>query len=128
MLVSRDPAAVKRGWMLRLGAAVWPSLVALVGAAALVRTRSVNSNAIAQENTAVGAYVAAVQALPLDPVNDADMARVAPVLDLARNLPFGAQMPASQTQWFPGLSQTGKLGAGANQNYAVRWTTSYCRG
>ena len=117
MLVSRDPAAVKRGWMLRLGAAGLAGLVALVGAAALIQTRSVNSSAIAQENAAVAAYVAAVKALPLDPVNDADLAKVAPVLDMARNLPFGAQVPATQTQWFPGLSQTGKLGAGAGQIY-----------
>ncbi|MGA3001262.1 MAG: type VI secretion system membrane subunit TssM [Acetobacteraceae bacterium] len=118
MLVSRDPAAVKRGWMLRLGAAGLAALIALVGAAALIQTRSVNSSAIAQENAAVSQYVAAVQALPLDPVNDADLAKVVPVLDMARNLPFGAQVPATQTQWFPGLSQTGKLGAGANQIYA----------
>jgi type VI secretion system protein ImpL len=39
------------------------------------------------------------------------------VLDMARNLPYGAQMPATETQWFPGLSQTGKLGAGADQIY-----------
>jgi type VI secretion system protein ImpL len=117
MLVSRDPAAVKRSWMLRIGAASLAALVALIGAAALIQTRSVNTSAIAQENAAVGAYVSAVKALPLDPVNDADLARVAPVLDMARKLPFGAQVPASQTQWFPGLSQTGKLGAGADQIY-----------
>src|SRR3984957_20194300 len=117
MLVSRDPAAVKRGWMMRLGAAGLAALVALVGAAALIQTRSANRSAIARENSAVGAYVAAAKALPLDPVNDADLANVAPVLDMARNLPFGAQMPATQTQWFPGLSQTGKLGAGADQIY-----------
>jgi type VI secretion system protein ImpL len=117
MLVSRDPSAVKRNWMLRLGAAGLAVLVALVGAAALIQTRSVNNSAIAQENTAVSQYVAAVQALPLDPVNDADLAKVAPVLDMARNLPFGAQVPATQTQWFPGLSQTGKLGTGAGQIY-----------
>jgi type VI secretion system protein ImpL len=104
--------------MLRLGAAGLAALIALVGAAALIQTRSVNSSAIAQENAAVSQYVAAVQALPLDPVNDADLAKVVPVLDMARNLPFGAQVPATQTQWFPGLSQTGKLGAGANQIYA----------
>ena len=27
-------------------------------------------------------------------------------------------MPATETQWFPGLSQTGKLGTGADQIYA----------
>jgi type VI secretion system protein ImpL len=118
MLVSRDPSAVRRAWMLRLGAAGVAVLVALAGAAALIQTRSVNNDAIARENTAVGAYVAAVKALPLDPVNDADFGKVAPVLDMARALPFGAQVPAADRQWFPGLSQTGKLGAGADQIYA----------
>ncbi len=118
MLVSRDPAAVKRAWMMRLGAAGIAALVAIVGAAALIQTSIVNNNAIAKEDSAVAAYVAAAKALPLDPVNDANLAKVAPVLDMARALPFGAQMPATETQWFPGLSQTGKLGTGADQIYA----------
>ena len=118
MLVSRDPAAVKRAWMMRIGAASLAAIVALVGVGALLQTQSVNKSAIAQENAAVGAYVAAAKALPLDPVNDADLGKVAPVLDMARNLPFGAQVPATERQWFPGLSQTGKLGAGADQIYA----------
>jgi type VI secretion system protein ImpL len=118
MLVSRDPAAVKRAWMMRLGAAGIAALVAIVGAAALIQTSIVNNNAVARENAAVADYVAAAKALPLDPVNDANLAAVAPVLDKARALPFGAQMPATETQWFPGLSQTSKLGTGADQIYA----------
>jgi type VI secretion system protein ImpL len=118
MLVSRDPAAAKRAWMLRLGAAGVACLVALVGAAALIQTSMVNKAAISNEDTAVAAYVTAAKALPLNPVNDADFAKVAPVLDMARALPFGAQVPATETQWFPGLSQTGKLGTGADQIYA----------
>jgi type VI secretion system protein ImpL len=118
MLVSRDPAAVKRAWIVRLGAAGVACLVALVGAAALIQTDAVNNSAIARSDAAVAAYVAAVKALPLDPVNDADLSKVAPVLDMARALPFGAQVPATETQWFPGLSQTGKLGSGADQIYA----------
>ncbi len=51
MLVSRDPAAVKRAWMLRLGAAGLAALVALVGAAALIQTRSVE-----QERDRVGEH------------------------------------------------------------------------
>jgi type VI secretion system protein ImpL len=118
MLVSRDPAAVRRAWMLRLGAAGLACLVALVGAAALIQTSTVNKAAISQEDAAVGAYVTAAKELPLDPVNDANFEKVAPVLDMARALPFGAQVPATETQWFPGLSQVGKLGAGADQIYA----------
>ncbi len=117
MLVSRDPAAVRRNWMMRLGAAGVAALVALVCAGALVQTSMVNKSAIAREDAAVAAYVAAAKALPLDPVNEADLGKVAPVLDMARDLPLGARMPPTETQWFPGLSQTGKLGAGADQIY-----------
>src|SRR3984957_613632 len=117
MLVSRDPAAVKRAWLMRIGAASIAALVALVGAGALIQTSMVNKHAISSEDQAVAAYITAAKSLPLDPVNDDDLAKVAPVLDMARNLPYGAQMPATETQWFPGLSQTGKLGAGADQIY-----------
>ena len=118
MLVSRDPAAIKRAWMMRLGAAGLACLVAVVGVAALVQTSSVNNGAITKENKALDAYIAAVKTLPLDPVNDAALEKVAPVLDLARALPYGTEVPATESQWFPGLSQMGKLGTGADQIYA----------
>src|SRR5580704_17168572 len=117
ILVSRDPAAVKRAWLMRIGAASIAALVALIGAGALIQTSMVNKHAVSSEDQAVAAYITAAKSLPLDPVNDDDLAKVAPVLDMARNLPYGAQMPATETQWFPGLSQTGKLGAGADQIY-----------
>jgi type VI secretion system protein ImpL len=117
MLVSRDPAAVKRAWMLRIATVSVAALIAVVGIVALVQTNSVNNNAVAREDTALAAYVAAVKTLPLDPVNDAALDKVAPVLDLARALPYGTQVPATESQWFPGLSQFGKLGAGADQVY-----------
>src|SRR6185437_10278071 len=86
-LVSRDPAAVRRNVFLRLGAAGLAALVAIIGGAALLQTRSANQTA------------------------------VAPVLDQARALPFGPDAPPPPMQWFPGLSQTGKLAAGAAQVY-----------
>ncbi|MSP00693.1 MAG: type VI secretion system membrane subunit TssM [Acetobacteraceae bacterium] len=118
MLVSRDPSAVKRAWMMRIGAASLATLVAILGVGALIQTSSVNKAAIRSEDAALTAYIAAAKALPLDPVNDAALEKVGPVLDLARALPYGTQMPATETQWFPGLSQTSKLGAGADQIYA----------
>ena len=45
------------------------------------------------------------------------LAAIAPLLDQARALPFGVDAPPPPTQWFPGLSQTGKLGAGAREVY-----------
>ncbi|HUB45724.1 MAG TPA: type VI secretion system membrane subunit TssM [Acetobacteraceae bacterium] len=117
-LVSRDPAAVKRNRLAYIGVAAVAALVAIVGAAALVQTRAVNSNAVAESDAAIAAYNKAASALPLDPVADGDLPRVAPVLDMARALPFGYAAKPASMQWFPGLDQTAKLGEGAKQVYA----------
>lgn len=116
-LVSRDPAAVRRNRLAYIGVAAAAALVAVLGAAALIQTRAVNSNAIAQADAALTAYTKAAQALPLDPVADADLPAVAPVLDMARALPFGVDAGPAPTQFFPGLDQTAKLGQGARQVY-----------
>ena len=117
MLVSRDPAQIKRNVLVRVGAAAVAVLVAIVGAGALIQTRQANEAAVADSNTALAAYKKLAQTLPLDPVADADLPRVAPLLDAARALPFGVDAPPPPTQWFPGLSQTGKLGTGAREVY-----------
>src|SRR6185437_5455273 len=116
-LVSRDPSAVRRNRLVYAGIAAIAALVALLGAGALVQTRTANSSAIADSNAALAAYTKAAQALPLDPVADADLAKVAPVLDQARALPFGFDARRAPMQWFPGLDQTGKLGEGAKLVY-----------
>ncbi len=116
-LVSRDPAAVRRNRLAYIGIASVAALVAVLGAAALVQTRAVNSAAVTQSDDALAAYTKAAQALPLDPVADANLPAVAPVLDMARALPFGEDAGPAPTQFFPGLDQTGKLGEGAKQVY-----------
>jgi type VI secretion system protein ImpL len=116
-LVSRDPGAVKRNRLAYIGVAAVAALIAVLGAAALIQTRSVNSNAIAQSDAALAAYTTAAQALPLDPVAEANLPAVAPVLDMARALPFGVDAGPAPWQFFPGLDQTGKLGEGAKQVY-----------
>ena len=116
-LVSRDPAAIRRSFFMRAGAAAAAALVVLIGAAALLQTRSVNQTAVADSDAALAAYIAAAQTLKLDPVAESDLTRVGPVIDLARALPFGSDAPPPPTQWFPGLSQTDKLTAGARQVY-----------
>jgi len=117
MLVSRDPGQVRRNLYVRVGAAALAVLVALGGTAALVQTRQVNQAAIAESDAALAAYIKAAQAVPLDPVTEPQLERVAPLLDAARALPFGVDAPPPPTQWFPGLSQTAKLGAGAREVY-----------
>ncbi len=118
MLVSRDPAQIRRNLFVRAGAAAIALLVALGGAAALVQTREANQAALDESQAALAAYIKAAQAIPLDPVTtDPQLARIDPLLDQARALPFGVDAAPPPTQWFPGLSQTGKLGAGARQVY-----------
>ena len=116
-LVSRDPGAVRRNRLAYIGVAAVAALVAVLGAGALIQTRSVNSTAVAQSDTALAAYTAAAKALPLDPVAEANLPAVAPVLDMARALPFGVDAGPTPWQFFPGLDQTGKLGEGAKQVY-----------
>ena len=116
-LVSRDPAAVRRGWLLRMGAAATAVVITLAGVGALLQTRSANMDAIARTDAAEAAYVATAKPLPLDPVADSDLTKVLPALDQARAIPFGTDHPDDTSQWFPGLSQTGKLSAGAGTLY-----------
>ncbi|HVC60414.1 MAG TPA: type VI secretion system membrane subunit TssM [Acetobacteraceae bacterium] len=116
-LVSRDPSAVRRGRLAYIGVATAAVLVAVLGAGALIQTRMANSGAVARSDAALAAYIKAAQALPLDPVTDANLPAIVPVLDMARALPFGADGGPAPTQFFPGLDQTAKLGEGARQVY-----------
>ncbi|WP_158927904.1 type VI secretion system membrane subunit TssM [Acidisphaera sp. S103] len=117
MLVSRDPGAIRRKVLLRAGAAALAVIVAIVGTGALLQTRSANLEAVSRANTALAAYNAAAQALPLDPVRDSDLPSILPLLDQARALPYGAGDYVPGAQWFPGLSQTGKLEAASQVVY-----------
>ncbi len=117
MMVSRDPASVRRNVLMRTGIAAIALVVALGGAAALIQTRQANQSAMADSNAALAAYTKLAQSLPLDPVSDGELPPVVPLLDAARALPFGVDAPPPPTQWFPGLSQTDKLGAGALEIY-----------
>src|SRR5580704_9688179 len=117
MLVSRDPAQIRRNLAVRAGAAAIALLVALGGAAALIQTHAANQAALGDSQAALAAYVKAAQSLPLDPVTNGDLPPIVPLLDAARALPFGVDAPPPPSQWFPGLSQTSKLGAGAREVY-----------
>ena len=117
MLVSRDPAAVRRSRLLRAGAAALAVVAAVAATGALWQTRRANDAAIAQADAAVSAYIAAAQAQKLDPVRDADLTRILPLLDQARALASGDAGGMGLTQWFPGLSQTAKLQSGAQVLY-----------
>ena len=130
MLVSRDPAQVRRNLIVRAGAAAIALLVALGGAAALVQTRQANQAAI----DAV--------AMPRSPRISRRRRRCRSIRSTDPQLAARSRRcstwrapcrsastpPPPPTQWFPGLSQTGKLGAGAREVYATRCSTCCCRG
>ena len=117
MLVARDPAQIRRNLTVRAGAMALALLVVVGGAAAMLYTRNNNRLALAESEAALAAYNRTAQTIPLDPVTAPQLERVAPLLDAARGLPYGVDAPPPSFQWFPGLSQTGKLAAGAREVY-----------
>ena len=116
-LVARDPAQRRRNLLVRAGAAAIAAIVAIAGAGALVQTQQANKAALAESSAALAAYTKLAQPLPLDPVADTDLPKIVPLLDAARALPFGVDAAPPPAQWFPGLSQTGKLAEGARSIY-----------
>jgi type VI secretion system protein ImpL len=117
MLVARDPAQVRSNVLLRAGAVALALLVAIGGAGVMLYSRDANRLALAETGNALAAYDRLAQTLPLDPVTTPQLERIAPLLDAARVLPYGVDAGPAPIQWFPGLSQTGKLAAGAREVY-----------
>ncbi|MBU6498086.1 MAG: type VI secretion system membrane subunit TssM, partial [Rhodospirillales bacterium] len=117
MLVTSRPGAARRRALIRAGAfGVLALLVVGIGAA-LWHSRSTNQAAIAETNAALDRYIKTASALPLDPVRDADLPPVLPLLDQARDLPFGAARHGQDRAGGLGLSQAGKLATGARLVY-----------
>ena len=119
MLVSERPGAMRRRVLLRAGAFAAIGLVVVVGAGLLFYARSVNEAHFAEMNTALAAYEKTAQGLKLDPVAEADLPRVLPLLDAARALPHGYDHHGIEgSSWLQlGLSQDAKLAAGARSVY-----------
>ena len=119
-LVAHSPAALRRRQVLRMAGYAVAALLVLVTAATLWHVRSAGQREIAAAATALDRYEQTARILPLDPVNDDDLARLAPLLDQARALPHGGDEPS----WLPaGLSQRDKLAASARTVYrhALQW-------
>lgn len=125
MLVANRPGAARRRIILRTaGFAAAVSL--LVGAAALLwHIRGAGQSEIAAAKAALASYEQIAQPLPLDPVADDDLLRLAPLLDQARALSRGASAGAQESKsWLMlGLSQKEKLvaSAGAVYRHALAW-------
>jgi type VI secretion system protein ImpL len=119
MLVSRNPRAVRRRAVARaVGFAV--ALLLVVAAGALFwRIRDAGQRQIDAAQTALSGYEEATRALPLDPVADADLPRLVPLLDdagaLSHDMDAAAAAPAPW--WSLGLSQQTKLAAAAEAVY-----------
>ena len=119
-----DPAPLVRGVYLTSGTQNGTPIDRLTGAMAVVTlglsgALLVGRSAAQSDTDMLGAalvrYQASASGLPLDPVSDYDLPRILPLLDQARDLPFGA---ASQAGGFtPGLSQSAKLGTAARSVY-----------
>jgi type VI secretion system protein ImpL len=125
MLVSHRPGAVRRRVMLRAAGFAVALLVVAAAGGALWRIRNTGEQAIDTTRRALDSYEHTAQALPLDPVADADLPRLIPLLDEARALPYGAddateRAPAWSNLW---LSQDAKLAAASREVYrhALQW-------
>ena len=119
MLVSEKPGAARRRQLWRTGGFALPLLALLAAGLLLCHSRSENLREIAEMNTALAGYTKTAAGLRLDPVADADLLRVLPLLDKARDLPHGYDSgDMDRFSWLGfGLSQRGKLAAGARTVY-----------
>ena len=90
MLVATRPETVRRRRLLRWGGFAGVTLAAGVSVATLLWWRADGVDRIVALQGAIGVHAADAAARPLDPVADADLARLLPLLDRARVLPFAA--------------------------------------
>jgi type VI secretion system protein ImpL len=120
MLIATSPDAARRRLVLRTAGYAAAALVLVATATALWQARSAGLHEIDAAAAALADYERTARSLPLDPVNDDDLARLAPLLDRARSVPHVAAVPAWQSI---GLSQRAKLDALARARYrhALEW-------
>ncbi len=105
MLASDNPAARKRAWMLRAALFGTAGVGVLAAGFMLWRLHSAEMAEIDATSQALSSYEQIAGTLPLDPVADADLRALVPLLNQARALPHGEQGDDSGL----GLSQSSKL-------------------
>jgi type VI secretion system protein ImpL len=119
MLVSRGPKAARRGRLPRM--VQFAIAVFMVGAAGalLERILTTGQRQVDAVDMALRAYEAAALPLPLDPVADADLPQLAPLLDRGRALSLGSRDASARVPpWCClGLSQGAKLAMAARSVY-----------
>jgi len=119
MLVAERFGAARRRLLVRGGAFAAIALVVVLGGVLLFHARSSNQAQFDKMAAALAAYESTAAGLKLDPVADADLPRIAPLLDEARTLPHGYDRARTEaSSWLQlGLSQDAKLAAGARSIY-----------
>ncbi|MBV8914725.1 MAG: type VI secretion system membrane subunit TssM, partial [Acetobacteraceae bacterium] len=113
--VSASPAVRRRALLLRVTGFAACILVGLAAAGLLWRERMGAEATLEGAQQALAGYEAASQGLPLDPVQDADLPRIVPLLDRARALPYGYDQTGASDA--TPLAQESKLGAAAREVY-----------
>ena len=113
MLGSANPAGVRRDRIVR--ATAWAaSLLLMAGGGAWLWMEKSGAETGSQKfSEALSAYERLAQPALTDPVNDGDLARIAPVLDAARALPGAAEAADAAL----GMSQSAKLEAAGAVTY-----------
>ncbi len=118
MLVSQRPGAVRRRMLVRAGAFAAVALAVVIGGALLFYARTANQAQFTEMEAALAAYEKTAAGLKLDPVAEADLPGILPLLDEARALPHGYDHARPAPSWLQlGLSQDAKLAAGARSVY-----------
>ena len=118
MLASERPGAARRRVLLRGGAFAAAAAAVLIVGGLLWLARSDNEKQIDELAAALTSYEQTAAGLPREPISDADMPRILPVLDQARALPHGYDDRRAHSSWLQlGLSQHAKLAAGSEGIY-----------
>jgi type VI secretion system protein ImpL len=119
MLVSEKPGSALRRLMLRAGAYALAAVVVLAAGGLAWRADSANRHDMDELDSALAAYTKTTAGLPLDRVADGALPPIVPLLNQARELPYGYERGADERfAWAEfGLSQLAKMAAGARAVY-----------
>jgi type VI secretion system protein ImpL len=117
MLVSENPARRRRRLALRTVAFASLAVLAVAAVGVLLQARAASRQAIEASLAALAAYEQSARGLPLDPVADADLSALLPLLDRAGAIRPGDGCAAGPAGRWLGLCQDGKLAAGARTLY-----------
>jgi type VI secretion system protein ImpL len=115
MLASAKPGAARQRAALRLAGFAAICLLTLGLAGGLLAMRSQQQNDAARVAAALAQYEQLAGGLRLDPVSDGDLPTVLPLLDAARALPYGEDVPEPGAGL--GVSQARKYAVGTRLLY-----------